>query len=528
VAIPPDAKYRFTFHDRSDVEHALDPALSVGPQTRNMAFFTVSIAPDRPIYFFGEVWIWIRYQASDGRQGSVVLAAPFEPGKLLAKLVGQDVLITTSAGPQVVSMVVTPHGLQRGLEEGYEPPLQFEVFLQLTGGENTLRLPYIPYGTGVGTEQLLELEIMRGRCRDIILRRSVLHSELSVGNRLAEVAAELRQGKSWAGDILGGMATDAATAILDARLEDDPHSWAAFHGLCVRHLVCHDHKLADYIIASYENYKDLDRLYFLGEAAAAMVIAPADNMVQLFDRLVAMRVVDWPSTLAMLHDQMLHDRLASDDWHSLVDHAGGPLGCGLYVRGTMHDWASPPPAEAMLQYLGEHRYGVTLLLMPERIRFKIADADWTERYNWGGGEPGAAALLGEALNLTCNYLSDNITLDLSGEPAAQRYTFEVNAVDPIHPTVTVSRINPGRNRGCSQLLWYQLAQEGQPRYFVMLARRPESWPTVTFSVQLYPNGLGNPPHTMNADVFNRIDMQALQGNPPSSLVGTSALPGPCK
>jgi hypothetical protein len=48
------------------------------------------------------------------------------------------------------------------------------------------------------------------------------------------------------------------------------------------------------------------------------------------------------------------------------------------------------------------------------------------------------------------------------------------------------------------------------------------------SVQLYPKGLGNPSQTVNADVFNQIDVKALQGNPPSFLVGTSVLQGPCK
>ncbi len=48
------------------------------------------------------------------------------------------------------------------------------------------------------------------------------------------------------------------------------------------------------------------------------------------------------------------------------------------------------------------------------------------------------------------------------------------------------------------------------------------------SVDIYPNGLGSPAQTVNAEVFNRIDVQALQGTPPSSLVGTAVLPGPCK
>jgi hypothetical protein len=49
------------------------------------------------------------------------------------------------------------------------------------------------------------------------------------------------------------------------------------------------------------------------------------------------------------------------------------------------------------------------------------------------------------------------------------------------------------------------------------------------SVQIYPQGLGNPSQTVQADVFNRINVQALQGNPPSFLVGNPVVlqPGPC-
>jgi hypothetical protein len=424
VAMPPDAKYRFTFHDGSDAELALDPALSIGPQTRNIASFTVSLAPDRPIYFFGDVWVWIRYHASDGRQGSLVLAVPFEPGRVLAKLVGQDVLIAKPAGRQVVGMVVTPDGLQRGLEEGYEPALQLEF-------PERLELPEVGgFRGGIGAEQLQQLNITRVRWRDLILRRDALHRKLAASDRLTELAAELDQGKLWAADVLGGMATDSATALLDARLENDTDDGVAFYGLCIRHLARPDGKLAAYVIANYEN---LGPYGPLRTAAAVMVLAPTGDLIGMFDRLVAMDVVDWPSILAMLHSQ-----LPPDYWHRLVDHVGGPLGCELYVRGTMHSWASPPPKEARLEYTGGHHYRVTLLLMPGIVRFKIADANWTYTCNRGGREPGAAAVLGEAFELNCNSMSNDIMLDLSAEPAAQSYLFEVNAADPVRPSVTVS------------------------------------------------------------------------------------------
>lgn len=46
------------------------------------------------------------------------------------------------------------------------------------------------------------------------------------------------------------------------------------------------------------------------------------------------------------------------------------------------------------------------------------------------------------------------------------------------------------------------------------------------TVALHPNGLGNPAQTVQAEVFSRIDIQALRGSPPSFLVGDAVL-RPC-
>jgi len=441
VAMPVDARYRFTFHDRSDAEVALDPALSIGPQTRKMASFTISLAPDEPIYFFGDVWVWIRYHASDGRQGSLVLAAPFAPGISLARLIGHDVLITFPAGRQTVSMVVTPKGLQRGLEIGYEPPVQLELFRQLGRGRtHTLMLPGHWYWRGINADELRELETLRKRCQAIISQRHSLNAELLAGDRIDEIAARLREGKSWAADILGGMATEAATDILDRRLEDNPADYAAFHGLCIRHITCRDTKLAAHVISSHAA---LDRYSpQMEEAIVAMVIAPAGDVIGMFDRLTAIGAADWPIITAMLCNN-----LPPDEWNHLLEHVGGPLGARLYVRGSMHDWADPPPEDSVLVYLGEHRYGVTLQLPPELIRFKIADVGWSGTANWGGRTPGSSILPGEAIDLASNQTSHDITLDLTAEPTAQEYEFRINATDPVRPIATVSRASrSGRAR----------------------------------------------------------------------------------
>jgi eukaryotic-like serine/threonine-protein kinase len=46
------------------------------------------------------------------------------------------------------------------------------------------------------------------------------------------------------------------------------------------------------------------------------------------------------------------------------------------------------------------------------------------------------------------------------------------------------------------------------------------------TVAIYPNGLGDPSQTIQAEVFGQIDIQALQGSPPSFLVGDAVLQ-PC-
>jgi hypothetical protein len=49
VAEPPDAEYRFTFAEYSDEVHALNPALSIGPETRDRASFTIGVSPAGPL-----------------------------------------------------------------------------------------------------------------------------------------------------------------------------------------------------------------------------------------------------------------------------------------------------------------------------------------------------------------------------------------------------------------------------------------------------------------------------------------------
>ncbi len=94
VAIPIDAEYKFSYHDGSDYEQALIPALSVGPQTRRYTSFNLTTAVDIPLYTIGSLYIWLKYHTDNGQFGTLILSDPLVEGCKLAKLLGKDIRIT--------------------------------------------------------------------------------------------------------------------------------------------------------------------------------------------------------------------------------------------------------------------------------------------------------------------------------------------------------------------------------------------------------------------------------------------------
>ncbi len=145
---------------------------------------------------------------------------------------------------------------------------------------------------------------------------SALNEELGAADLTGELAAALGRGEVWAADVLGGCATDAATAILQARLDQDPPDPAALFGLCVRHLARKDSRLADFVVA---HFGDLDPFGGLPWVAGVMVLAPGGDLLPILRKLVAADVVGRRSVLSMLRGQ-----IPADQWNRL---AGG-LGSG--------------------------------------------------------------------------------------------------------------------------------------------------------------------------------------------------------
>ena len=91
VSMGPDAEYRFGFAEGSDRVHALNPALSVGPETRDRATFNLALGRETPLYTMGTLRIWVRYHASDDRVGTIVLNNPPADAERLARMLGGEV-----------------------------------------------------------------------------------------------------------------------------------------------------------------------------------------------------------------------------------------------------------------------------------------------------------------------------------------------------------------------------------------------------------------------------------------------------
>jgi hypothetical protein len=413
VAVPPDAAYRFTFNDGSDYEQALDPALSVGPETRRIASFTVTAAPDEPVYAYGRLWIWVRYHTATGHRGSLLLAEPPAHGVMLAKLLGNEVAVGTAAYTHHPVALVTPDGLQRGLDDGAEPPLRLTVF------DSSLSRAYLKTRPA-----LLDL---RTRCLAELTGRQGLNRALAAANAYPVLARHLSAGAQWAADVLGGMADQKSTSLLLAHLAEHPDDRNAIHGLCVRHLAHPDCILPDLVSAG--------RLGLNEESAVNVLLVnpePLDSWITALDYLDNPYRLDWPTALVLVQGD-----LSARQWRQVIEHAGGPLGRDLHVRGSMHDWIKPPPDGTRLARTGVDRYEVTMRLAPGVHHFKIGDKTWSPSRNLGGRAPGDVVTLGDPYSLYRDGLSHDLTIDLSAAASLRPYRFEVNAADPTQPTVRV-------------------------------------------------------------------------------------------
>jgi glycosidase len=118
-----------------------------------------------------------------------------------------------------------------------------------------------------------------------------------------------------------------------------------------------------------------------------------------------------------------------------------PFGVDMYVRGSMNDWADPPPPSARLVYDGDTSYDLTLHLTAGDYIFKIAPADWSAMLNFGA-VGGRTLVIGSPLALEQTGWRDGGSgADLRlNAPRDGDYRFSIDATNVLAPRVTVAHV----------------------------------------------------------------------------------------
>ncbi len=401
VTITPDAEYRFTYAEDSDRVHALNPALAIGPATRNRASFTIGTAMEGGFYYLGYLLIWAQYHASDGRIGTVLLAETPEDGWELAKLIGAEVEFPVHGSDEkdFKQLVITPEGVQRGFELEHPPDCRY------------IPIPIHHHYSGPDHDLVVRT---RGRCREALEQRDNLNHALRVDTKRDKLNMWLAQDSYLAADLLGGMADKESTAALQQEFNKS-HSDAALRGLCVRHIAVGDELLAD---LARENDKVLSKDH-IETILSALELRPVGAWI---DVLLRHRKSAAETVQKILEE--MEPELTVEDRSRILAEPFGPLGCELFVRGTFNDWSTPDSAK--LVYQRDGNYKLTLSLDAGSYEFKIGSTDW-QQGNFGGRDYGLRVTIDEPLELLSNNLSHNLRLDVPA-PSAE-YTFTLDARD---------------------------------------------------------------------------------------------------
>ncbi len=407
--MPLDAEYRFTFEEGSDRVHALNPALSVGPDTRRRVAFSLAATMER-FYEFGKVLIWAQYQASDGRSGAVLLIETPPEAARLARLAGVDLRFALGRVHDLPQIVVTPQGLQRGIEQSHLPEC---CFVQVRIGQ------WSTYGWS--RERLVQL---RRDWQHALRERAALSERLSRGPARGELAAWFDEEPSRVvADLLGGVADAEATAQLTNALAIKAFEQVALHGLAVRHLVTGDDLLCAYLLEHGDLLATQADLF----ATLTSVVAarPGRGWIDLLGLIVERRP-DWLTHFVAATRPDLTDA----DVARLHQSPGGPLGVPLFLRGTMNDWKTIAP----FTYHGQGIYQASMPLDAGRYEFKIGAMNWGGD-NYGGADPDVRVRPGTPVPIVRHEMSHNLVLDiLDGGGGC---VFTLNAALAVPPTLSV-------------------------------------------------------------------------------------------
>jgi len=402
VTVPLDAQYRFTFEEGSDVVHALNPALSIGPETRQRVAFSIAVTMDR-FYNFGVVLLWVQYHASDGRSGAVALVETPASAARLARVAAGDVRYALSRVHDSPQIVITPQGLQRGIEQEHLPPY---CYVPITIGE------WSSYDWG--RDRLLRL---RSTWQGALSDRAALTARLAepqVRQQLAEWLTAAPD--AVAADLSGGLADPVATTELLHLLDNAELEHVALDGLAVRHLVLGDDVLPQLLI---------DRKRWLAEGPFT---ASARRFTSLAAVLAVRPSLHWVDVLALLFQHLpeaggaffaaTRSDLDADDLARLERLLGTPPATTLYVRSSLNGWAALQP----LTYKGNGNYRTSLFLPYGSHQFKIAAADWGDD-TYGANRDGVWVTAGSTIAMARGDGTQNLWI--AGTRGGRNYTFHV-------------------------------------------------------------------------------------------------------
>jgi alpha-amylase len=122
--------------------------------------------------------------------------------------------------------------------------------------------------------------------------------------------------------------------------------------------------------------------------------------------------------------------------------ASTPFGVDVYLRGSMNDWADPPPPAARLAYDGQAIYHLTVPLTAGDHIFKVAPADWSTPMLNLGAVGGRAIALDEPLVLEhTGWRDGGVGADVHlTAPSDGDYRFSVDATNVLAPVLVVTRL----------------------------------------------------------------------------------------
>jgi hypothetical protein len=381
VAVSPDADYKITHSTGCDAVYPLIPALVVGTATRSWAWFTLSTTRDnQPVLQEEATTKWLHYHVSDGRQGTIVLDVVPPFGARLAKIIGSDVVYTwpTLNYRAMASMVITPEGLQRGLEQGSSPAADYSL---------------VGFSSTISENRVID---DRRKIAFALEARAGLNGILRKPTLRAKLLEWFSEGSVVAADLIGGLADEWATRQLMGALETDRRSIAIF-GLAVRHFASGDDVLADVLF----NRADKLTEHEFDEIVAALVIRPAASREKLLSELKRRKY--WVA--AAVENTLVRLDAVALSYGSLPQ--AGPLEVDLYLSGSMNSWSHDESAK--LHYTSGGVYQSELQLAPGFHRIKIRGNGW-KIANFGTTEDSPPLEPGQTRVLFFGPLSSDIVL----------------------------------------------------------------------------------------------------------------------